>query len=437
MKKNKKPKELQKTFSEREKQALDILNKLGQDSFDKKDYVTAIVYFKKYLAINPNNADICNTIGYLFREIGGKYQNFDPQIEYFEKAIAIDSNYKFALRNLALTYPFIGKYEEAINCFHKLFKLEPVQDDYLAYAYLQIQLKNFIEGWKYYEHRFLRLGNSIKYPQIDKPKWDGQKIPDKTLLVHYEQGFGDTLCFFRYLEQVKPFAKKIIFRVQNELFDLLKTNVENVEVVPMSTPLNEIFFDYHIPLMSLLHILQATVENIPSTKGYIKADKNKVEKFKKKYFDNDCFKIGIAWSGAQIGNKRRNIPLKCFYPLTKLNNVKVYSFQKGYGAEQLKDIPPDVEITNLSESFDDFSDTAAALENLDLFISSDNGVFNLAGAMGKKTFLMLNKYAEWRWSLDEETTHWYDSVRIFKKQDEDESWDVLIQMVIENLSQSL
>jgi len=419
LKKIKTPKNTENILSEREKDALSILYKLGQENLKKRKYIVAIAYFNKYLSINPNNADVYNLIGYLYQKIAGKYENLDSQIEYFEKALELDPNHKFAIRNLALAYPYVGKTAEAVECFKRLFKLDFIIDDYMAYAFLQIQLKNFSEGWKYYENRFEQYKDSINYPKMDKPKWEGQEISDKTLLVHYEQGFGDSLCFFRYLKQVKSLAKKIIFRVQNGLVDLLKMNINGVDVIAESTPLSEIDFDYQVPLMSLMYLLKARVDNIPQREGYIKADESKIQAYKKEFFNNDCLKIGISTNGAKGGNRRRDIPLKHFYPLTKLKNVKVYSFQKGFGSEQLEELPPEVEIINLGNTFKDFSDTAAAMANIDLFVTSDNGVFNFA--------------AEWRWFLDEETTTWYDSVRLIKKQDENQSWDELVQRVIHEL----
>lgn len=411
-----------------------VLKKLAEEAFQECNYIYAIVYYEESLKITPEDANVYNTIGYLYKIIGNKYQHLDEQIKYFEKAIELDPQCIQTIRNLAVTYPLVGRGEEAVKYFKKLLELEPVVDDYVAYSHLQIQLGNFTEGFKYYEYRFQRKGNPLEYPKFDKPRWEGQNISDKTLLVHYEQGFGDSIQFFRYLEQTKPLAKKIIFRVQDELVDLFRINIENIDIVGLSTPLSELSFDYEIPLLSILHATNATIDNIPFTQSYLKADKTKTEKYKKEFFNNNCMKIGISYNGAQFGNERRNVPLGCFYPLAKLKNIKLYSFQKGFGAEQLKNVPSDIEIIDLGATFNDFSDTAAAMANVDLFITSDNSVFNLAGAMGKKTFVLLNKHSEWRWFYDEETTPWYDSVKIFKKQNEEDDWNLPIEKIIKILN---
>lgn len=412
-------------------EALDILNSCAYDAFEKQEYFKAIVYYERYIEINPNNANVYNTLGYIYKKIAGTYENLDLQIENFEKAVELDPEHDLALRNLALTYPRVERYQEALECFKKLFKLAPVMDDYVTYAYQNIRLGNFEEGWKYLEYRFIKEYMPTKYPQFGVPRWEGQEILDKILLVQYEQGFGDSIQFCRYIDQIKANAKKIIFRVQDELVELMKISLPDIEIIGNSANLDEIEFDYHVPLLSLLYVTKARIDNIPFSDGYIKADENKIARFKKEFFDNDCFKIGISWNGTQWGNVSRDIPLKCFYPLTKFKNVKIYSLQKGFGALQLEDLPKDIEIIDLGKTFNDFSDTAAAMANLDLFITSDNSVFNLAGSMAKKTFLLLNKDSEWRWFFDEEKTPWYDSVKIFKKQNELDDWDWQMQKVIE------
>lgn len=401
-----------------------------------EDFDKAIQCFTQYIELAPKSmdiADVYNKLAYLYDNVN-RYENTDKQIEYLEKSIELVPTHISSLRNLTVAYQRVGREQDAVKCFQKILRIGATMDDYFNYAALLIKLGNFEEGWKYYEYRFSKENRTSNYPTFNQPKWKGQKIPDKTLLVHGEQGFGDSIQFFRYLECVKPLAKKIIFKVQDELVSLIKPNAENVEVVGMSeVKLEHLSFDYHVPLMSLVHLLHARVDNIPLAQGYIKADESKAAKYKEKFFNNDCLKIGISWHGSKAGYLQRDIPLETFVPLTKLKNVKVYSFQKD-AIQDLRQLPFDIDIVDLGKTFNDFSDTAAAMANVDLFVTSDNGVFQLAGAMGKKTFLLLNKVSEWRWFLNEGATPWYDSVKILKKQDENESWDLVMQRVIEILS---
>lgn len=386
----------------------------------------AIFYFEKYAQINPQDYNIYDIIGFLYQKID-PYENIDEQIKYFKKALDVKPDFVAAIRNLAFAFARAEKYQQSVEYCHRLLELSELPDDYFFYGCLKIKLGDFEEGWKYYEYRFLKEFTPTPYPKFVNPKWQGQEISDKTLLVQFEQGFGDSIQFFRYLPQLLPKAKKVIFRVQEELVDLMKLNSHGVEIVGESAPLNELSFDYHIPIMSLPLVLSARVDNIALPDGYLRADEDKVQEFKAEFFNNDCFKIGISWHGSAIGKENRNIPVECFYPLTGLKNVKVYSFQKGENLSQS-------EIVNLGESFNDFSDTAAAMANIDLFVTSDNSLFNLAGAMGKRTFALLSKDSEWRWFLDEEKTPWYDSVKIFKKRHENEDWDILMQRALDFLN---
>jgi len=396
----------------------------------------ALTYFQKYIEMAPPSAQAYYIVGNLCK-LADKNGLLDKQIEYLKKALEIEPEFKDAIRALSSAYSDKGEYEKSFEYFHKLFEIGALMEDYFSYACLNIRLGNFQEGFQYYESRFLTKNRPAVYPEINKPKWEGQNISDKTLLIQYEQGFGDSIQFLRYVEQVKPLAKKIIFRTRTKLLDLLKINLSGLDVIGQTLPLEELEFDYHIPLMSIPKIINAQIDNIPLAQGYIKADEKKTEEYKKNFFDNDCFKIGIAWNGTEGGNQRRSIPLELLYPLTKIKNVKVYSFQKGLGSGQLELLPPDVEIVDLGNTFDDFSDTAAAMSNLDLFITSDNGNLNLAGAMGKKTFLLLPKYPDWRWFFDEETTPWYNSVKIFKQSNDNDGWEPVMRRVFKELENLL
>lgn len=406
------------------------IKKSAEDFYKNEDFEQALECFKKCCELNPNDAMMFNMVGHLYKKLGA-YEYIDEQIHWYKKALEIKPNYSAVLRNLAFALCRSARHEEAFECFKSLFDTkDAIPDDYFFYGCTKLTLGDFEEGWKHYEQRFSKQFGQPPFPKIEKPQWQGEEIVDKTLLVHYEQGFGDTIQFCRYLEQLKPIVGKIIFVVQDEMFDLVSLNLADIQVVNASAGLENIEFDYYLPLLSLPFVLKAQIDDIPFSQGYLKANREKIQKYKKEYFDNDCFKIGISWHGATLGNKRRNVPLRYFQALGALENVKLYSFQKGTAANALKKLPQNLEIIDLGSTFKDFSDTAAAMENIDLFITSDNAVFNLAGAMGKKTFVLLSKDAEWRWFLDEEKTPWYQSVTIFRKQNELEDWSVQMEKVL-------
>lgn len=405
--------------------------KIGDEYYKKADYKNAIKWFKKSLR-EDKDPFLCNLIGHLYSKIN-KYKNINKQIYYFKKAIEIKPDYVNAIRNLAFAYNRAEETEKSIEYFEKVIELGPITDDYVAYACRKIKNNEFEEGWKYYEYRFSKDFGKTYYPEMNKPRWEGEDISDKTLLVQHEQGLGDSIQFFRYLPGLTSIANKVIFRTQTSLRNLLKINAKGFDVVGEGTKIENIAFDCHIPLLSLMNVRKERKETIPLSEGYIEAEEISVQDYKKEFFDNDCIKIGITWHGAAYGNDLRNVPLETFFPLTKLKNIKLYSFQKGIGAKDLENLPKDIEIIDLGKTFNDFSDTAAAMANLDLFITSDNSVFNLAGAMGIKTYVLLNKNSEWRWFLDTKTTPWYDSVRIFKKRTENESWNYSMRRILKRI----
>lgn len=425
----------QKKKNVKQKQDIYYYKKLGDEQYELQNFPKAIEYFEKYLEQNPKDAVVCNFLGYLHTKID-YYKFAEDEIKYYKRALEIKSDYHQATRNLAFAYQKVEDYVKAIECFYKLFDSKAaVADDYYAYACLKIKLGDFEEGWKFYESRFFKEYGRTLYPQIEKPRWQGQKLENETLLVQWEQGFGDSLMFFRYLDLIKPLVKKVIFRVQDGLVELFRMNFKDIEVVGDSSPLSEIEFDYHTPLLSLPHIMQTRLENVPQIKEYLRADNEKYLKYKNEFFDNDSIKIGISWQGMIAGNAQRNIPIRTFFALAKMDGVKLYSFQKDYHQGQFEKLPEGIEIINLGETFKDFSDTAAAMANLDYFVTSDNAVFNLAASMGKKTCLLLNKFCEWRWMMDEAKTPWYNTVKIFKKQNEYDSWDILMEDVIKAISE--
>lgn len=407
---------------------------LGDYNLNIKDYKQALICYHNYTQYCQNNPKVYDNMGILYSKID-RYAYFDEKFACFNKALELDPNYKDALRHLAILYRNSGDNQKCLEIYGEIIKLNPTNDDYFNYSLQNLHMGNFEEGLKYYGYRFLREQKPTIYPHLDKPKWDGAvELSDKTLLVHFEQGFGDSIQFFRYLLQVK--AKYIIFRVQDALVDLFKTNtvdLPNIEVIGKSNSIEKLEYDYHVPLADLLSIFGARIDNIILPEAYLKADENLSKQYKENFFNNDCFKIGISWQGAKGGNPYRDVSLTSLLPLAKLKNVKLYSVQKEVGDDFKNLQAQGIEIVDLGSGFRDFSDTAATVASLDLVISCDNVITNLAGAMGKKTFLLLNKDSDWRWFTDEHKSPWYDSVKIFKKQDENDAWDITVQNAVDEI----
>ena len=322
--------------------------------------------------------------------------------------------------------------EKYFQKYYKLYKDTFNHDEMFEYAAHLIATGNFIKGWKYLDHRFLKETGATFMPEIGKDKWDGiQDISDKTLLVHAEQGFGDVIMFIRFLKLIKKHAKKVIAVVQNELYPLFMESHLGVEIHPVSKNLSELEFDLYIPLISLPRVLEITPENMPFYNGYINIVKDRIEAYKESYIRPHKFNIGICLQGADHGkSEKRDLDWNYIKEFASIPNVQLYCLKKDKKREDFKDIlPPNKEIICLGETWENFADTAAAMKAMNLIITTDSVILNLAGALGVKTFALFNTHREYRWYGTEEGRNvWYGSVTPFQAKMQF-AWDEVIERV--------
>ena len=265
------------------------------------------------------------------------------------------------------------------------------------------KIANDFTGWDLLESRFDKENAPAIYPKFDKPRWN-IKQPKGKILVHWEQGFGDTIMFSRFLEKLRFYATKIYLAVRKPMLKLMQENFDFVSVVDAENLPSD--YDYHIPLMSLMKELNITLNDV-SGKSYLNAKTQNIK--------SDKRKVGIAWQGSPAGMSERNMTLLDFEFLFKRKDIQLYSFQKGVGFSSAAGLFQDLNLIDLGSTFKDFYDTACSLLSMDLFISTDNCLANLAGALGVPTILLLNHIPECRWMNAEEKTIWYDSIDIIKQ----------------------
>ena len=192
-------------------------------------------------------------------------------------------------------------------------------------------------------------------------------------------------------------------------------------------------FDLYASLLDFPYIFKTTTDSIPADVPYLFAQRERSEYWRTK-INSQEFKVGIVWAGSPThGNdKYRSCALEHFAPLSQIHGVKLYGLQKGKAAEQMDDLAKTLPIVNISKDFDDFTDTAAAIENMDLVISVDTSVLHLAGAMGKRTWALLPYSPEWRWMLERPDSPWYPTMKLFR-QKKLKDWRGLFQKVTEEL----
>jgi len=384
-----------------------------------KTFPQAIYFYKKALELAPNDDIAFNNLGLIYEEID---DITNAKIAY-EKSLSIKSNYP-AIYNLGVLYRKLKDLEKSEIYLSKAIQLKP-ENKYANYSLGMTYLmkENFEKGYPYF----------IKRPIVGKENfknfWNGEKHLDSKLLVFCEYGLGDAIMFSRYLPFLKEYFKDVVVCCARPLIELFKNSFPDIEFV---TTIENLEYDYSTFIMNLPYYLKMNFNNIPSAEGYLNTDENKVKKYKEEYFNNDSLKVGIFYIGGELEKRNaryRAMELNNLTKLFGLSNCKFYSFQKEDPFEELKDFP---DIINLGETFNDFTDTAAAMKNLDIMLSIDSAPVHLAGALGVKAILMLPYYSEWRWFVNEEKTPWYNSVTL-NRQTTPCDWQSVVDKIYDNL----
>ena len=410
---------------------------LAKVYLEMEDSEKAIELYTELLKIKPDSFDYLFNLASAYKLSG----NYEKATETYKKAGEINPDNPDTFFNLGLIYDNEGKPDEAIKCYQKSLEIAP--DDmetryFTGLAYFKN--RDYKNGLKFFESRLCKqsaLMTQVQtYPNLVRkaPVWEGQDISDKTLYTYYEAGFGDVLMFSRYLPLLRQRCKKLIFKPQAPLVELFEYNFPDIEFQKYFVNEDEMDFDYHIPVLSVPYVLGLNEDNgmFTGKSGYLKADPEIVKKYKIDYFNNNKFKIGIKWRGNTHYEMDRVIDIKSFIKLFDLPNTQFYSFQTFEGAEDLNEIINDYNIVDIGKTVTNFSDTAGALENLDLVICNDTSLVHLAGAMTKPCWVLLPYLYNWRWHLDLEKCDWYDTVKLYR-QKETGNWDEIFDRMYNDL----
>jgi hypothetical protein len=294
---------------------------------------------------------------------------------------------------------------------------------------------NLEEGWPEYEWRW-RCKDAFERA-FDQARWDGSPLNGRTILLHAEQGLGDTIQLVRYAPMVHERGGGVVLECQKPLERLLARSPGIDQLVTQGSALPS--FDVHLPLLSLPGVFRTTLATVPGTAPYVFADPDLVEYWRQELSTLSGRRIGIVWQGSPTYNSdtRRSIPLTEFAPLARVPGVHLISLQKGLGVEQLKALPEGFRVLDLSERLDQtagpFMDTAAVIMNLDLVIAPDTAIAHLAGALGARVWVALATSPSWRWLLDRDDSPWYPTARLFRQR-ENGSWLGVMEQIAEALA---
>jgi tetratricopeptide (TPR) repeat protein len=426
--------EILETIIKNNPEEVEVLLNLGLYYVEEDMPDKALEVYNRILQMKPGSYKAYLNLACLYYET---YEH-DKSIECCNKALDLKPEYPDAYLNLGNAYKAMKDIPRAMGFYEKALHLRPnYVEAHFNLSTTCLLTEVYETGWKHYEWRFLK--KEIHYPILPKfpqPMWDGSPIAGKTIYVSYEQGYGDVIQFSRFLPVLASMGAKVIFKCPSALERILRQSELNAEIFNINYPDNLLEFDTYIYLMSLPYIFGVNSSNIPYPEGYLKADKVQVEHYRQQYFDSDCYKVGICWNSSVRGAKKRWIPLEYFYKLAEIDNVKLYSIQSGLGVEKLNDLPDGIEIVDLGKTFNDFADTAAAIENLDLVISTDTAVVHLAAALGVPAWNLVTFMSCWRWMQDREDTPWYKSMRIFRQR-RHKDWKEVLERVHSTLKTSL
>lgn len=299
-----------------------------------------------------------------------------------------------------------------------------------ALAIIELAQDRYAEGFRLLELRY-KMREASRYLNsglFDRPRWQGEPLGGKTLLVSAEQGLGDTIQFVRFLSQINELGGRVVMEVQPEALSLLKFNFPNIDIVIRDYAKAPILkFDMWVGMMSLPHLLGIAENDVPGRAGYITAPPDVSDYWRRRVAElsrGRRRKIGVAWSGqpAHRADRRRSIPFDKIASGIRGLDVSFFALQL-----QVPELRP-ANLIDLSEEMVTLADTAALIAEMDLVITVDTSIVHLAGALGKQVLLMLPYRYEWRWSLEGERNNWYETVKVIR-QSLPGNWDSVIEEV--------
>ena len=393
-------------------------NNLGNVFQELDEYQDAITCYQSAIKLNPKYAEAHYNLGKVYKELG----NNREAISCYENAIKFEPNNPKFYYHLAWIKKDLGNYYSAIDNYKKALS---ISNDYASAKYnlarLNLSTENFSEGWRDYEMRH----DSDKVPQRVKnilklKQWDGKPL-DGTLFVHGEQGVGDLIIHSSIIADLRKIQPDICLTVDERMLSLFQRSFKDIDVRGYNSNLNYADNDRHIPLASLGSFLRTSIDDFPKQpEAYIVPDPEKVEHFKHALSQHKKIKIGLSWHTIGDRDSDRTISLNQMAQLLTLPDVEFVNLQYGDTAEEREKFKADhgIEIFNMDDLdlMNDFEGLAALMANCDLIITISNITAHIAGAIGKKTIVVVPIYTQWHWFYERNDSLWYPNVELFRQQ---------------------
>jgi hypothetical protein len=425
-------------------------------------YREAILNFDKVIELKPEHAKAHNGRGIALLGL----KQFNEALLFITKSIELDSNFPDAYNNRGIVLVELQKFNEALISFNQAIELQPNHlEAHINQGNLLLELRDleaacnsydnatkiksnkaeaiwgksvalllngeYKKGFELYESRWGKDDIAIHKRNFEQPSLlNAVEIYGKTIFIYAEQGLGDTIQFCRYSILLKDRGARVILEVPKALMGLLSslqgvdTLLEKGKCIPK--------FDYHCPLLSLPLAFKTDKETIPHFTKYLFANKDKVNKWEKILGAKVIKRIGLVWSGSTIHKNDHNRSFSLQHLLPHLPNDYRYVCLQKELREIDKNCLNNSNIEFYGDFLDDFTDTSALCELMDIVITVDTSVAHLAGAMGKTTWILLPYVPDWRWLLDGENSDWYKTVKLYR-QGKDRDWHPVLTHVAKDL----
>lgn len=429
----------------------------------RKQWSRATRCFRQAIARQPTFAPAHFCLGRVHAVEG----RWTEAVACFETALRLRPRFPAALNRLGLAYLQLEQWAESVACHRKLLRRRPRQfsahrrltdallqlgsfaearrhvelalvlKPYDACAHVHratflLRQGDFHRGGTEYEWRWRLPGQSAPYPHLRA--WPGGSPRGKVLLLHAEQGLGDTLQFIRYAAVLQTAGATVVFVCPPALHRLLAGCKGIDRLLSPTDPLPAC--DAHAPLLSLPRLLGTTLRTIPAGTPYLHAEPGLVTHWRRRLARYSGCRVGIAWQGnpAFDHDRQRSLPLAAFAPLAGVGGVRLFSLQKPPGTDQLAGIAKRFKVVDLGQDTDEatgtFVDTAAIIRSLDLVITSDSAIAHLAGALGTPVWLALPVGCDWRWFTGRDDSPWYPRARLFRQHRPGDWTDVFQRLAV-------
>lgn len=384
--------------------AVDAALALGHCLYQQAAYDEAVALYDRLLAEKPHHAALWNNRGTALLALC----RHDEAAASYRRAVTLEPHWHDSWIALATCCQALAEYVLAEEiCIAVIAAVPEHAEAHWNRALLLLLKGEYSVGWREYEWRWQKRGFTSPRRDFAQPRWQGESLVGKTILIHAEQGFGDTLQFCRYVPLVATLGGRVIFECQSPLVTLMKGLAGQVTVVAMGEPLPD--FDLQIPLLSLAGLFATTVDTVPAAVPYLDIPPERQQHWQRLVAGDDGFKVGICWAGKTYPDPLRSCPVAAVQELAGIAGVSWYSLQVGWQQ------PLPFAMTDVTGAITDFADTAALIAQLDLVISIDTATAHLAGALAVPTLVMLPYAADWRWLTAQNYSPWYPTVQLIRQ----------------------